>query len=162
MGCGPRSVSGSVMASGRRRAMSASQERGREERGVAGDDEGVRRRTGEEAAVEAHERTATGLGVGHCRQAKEGHGLRVVGDDDYAGHEGLDGGDHVLDERLVAKAEQRLGRAHFANARPHSAAGAARQHDARDVVVARHGYAPLRAGVQVTIAVRLGDTPLTV
>ena len=138
------------------------EERGREERGVAGDYEGVRRRTGEEAAVEAHEWTATGLGVADGRKAKEGHGLRVVGDDDYARHKRLDGGDYVLYERLAAKLQQWLGRAHFANARPHSAAGAARQHDARDVVVARHRYAPLRAGVQVTIAVRLGDTPLTV
>ena len=63
---------------------------------------------------------------------------------------------------LPPRLKQRLGRAHFANARPHSATGATRQHDARDVVVARHRYAPLRAGVQVTIAVRLGDTPLTV
>ena len=63
---------------------------------------------------------------------------------------------------LSPSCEERLGGAHFPNARPHSAASAARQHDACDVVVARHSYAPLRAGVQVTIAVRLGDTPLTV
>ena len=112
-------------------------------------------RQAQEAAVQPHERTATGLGVADRWQAKEGHGLRVVGDDGHAGHERLDGGDHVLDERLVAKAKKRLGRAH-------APTGAARQHDARDVVVARHGYAPLRAGDQVTIAVRLGDTPLTV
>ena len=131
------------------------QERGREEGGVAGDDEGEGRGAGEEAAVQPHERTATGLCVADSRQAKEGHGLRVVGDDDHAGHERLNGGDHVLDEGLVHKAKKRLGRAH-------ATTGAARQHDARDVVVARHGYVPLRAGDQVTIAVRIGDTPLIV
>ena len=71
------------------------------------------------------------------------------------GHERLDNGHHMLDERHGAKLQQGFGGAH-------APASASREHDACDVVVARHRYAPLRSGVQVTIAVRLGDTPLTV
>ena len=90
------------------------------------------RRAGEEAAVEAHEGAAARLGVGDGGQAEEGQRLGVVGDDDDARHERLKGGDDVLDEGAPAEVQQGLGGAH-------AAARAARQDDAGDVVVARHG-----------------------